>query len=222
MLNGLENRLPYFYGHECSFTTLPQWGREKQRLSMCFWVWGFFSDYHLSFEGNNVGLSSGNIALTVRTATGALLQDAPCWDPFAGRLSPYNSALPATGRLCQDMTRHGGGGWWSRTDSSKRGREWSSSRQSPISWVLISTPNLSLQASHSLRRCPSASAPDTSIYVPVSALLFFPYGSNFNILLLLPHEKNPCLPSAVPFILLWTNWSYSGNNPLLDFGFSPL
>lgn len=84
--------------------------------------------------------------------------------------------------------------------------------------LLSPTPNPYLQASQSLRRCPSASAPDTSIYVPVSALLFFLCSSNFNILLLSPHEKS-CLPS-VPFILLWTNWWYSSNCPPLDFGIS--
>lgn len=49
------------------FHMTPSVGKRKAEAVDVVLVFGFFSDYHLPFEGNNVGLSSGSIALAVRT-----------------------------------------------------------------------------------------------------------------------------------------------------------
>lgn len=130
---------------------------------------------------------------------GALLGAAPSQEPLAWRLYPYNCI---TSNL-KTLLGHDGRG-----------------QGEPH--LLSPTPNPNLQASQSLRRWLTDSASDINIYVPVSALLFFLYSKNFNILVLLPHEKKSCLSFDVPFVFLWMNGKYRSNSPPLDFVFGPL
>lgn len=89
MLTRRRKSTTVFPWNKCSSTSVPQWGRENQRLLLQGWFF-FFPVYHLPFVGNNIGLSSGNTLQLLRWEQHTSLD----WSSVASCTTPW--------ALCQE------------------------------------------------------------------------------------------------------------------------
>lgn len=136
MLTRRRKSTTVFPWNKCSSTSVPQWGRENQRLLLQGWFF-FFPVYHLPFVGNNIGLSSGNTLQLLRWEQHTSLD----WSSVASCTTPWalcQETVPI--QLCVSAHLETPPGHDGRGHKDKEGEEWSNSRQNPISWVPHQTP----------------------------------------------------------------------------------
>lgn len=157
----IENQLLYLHWHKCSSTSL-HIGRTK--MTCCFWE--FLSVSHFPFMENYLWWSSGNELWPWQWGQHAQLRHRPALSCCLPRALPRR--LWAWLRVTLLV-----GTWPGGDTRAKRGK---------------SSKNLAYKHSCPLGDVNHPLHHNISI-IPFSALFFSLHSSNFNILLLLPHEK---------------------------------